>query len=118
MPPPSAKEILSRAIGTAPAAGSMEQHVQHFLDTLHDHGARIALRFEPRTDPPLMPLDLRDQTNVLAAAMADNSLDDAVVTAKVPAAFGVLGNLQRAGYVIARAPIPSAAPTSFEARRS
>jgi len=109
MPLPSAREILSRAIGAAPAAGSMEQHVQHFLDTLHDHGARIALRCEPNTDHPLTPLELRDQTSVLAAAMADNSLDDAVVAAKVPAAFGVLGNLQRAGYVVARAPIPSAA---------
>ncbi len=117
MPPPSAREILSRAIGTAPSAGSMEQHVQHFLDTLHAHGARIALRCEPRTDPLLTPLDLRDQTSVLAAAMAENSLDASVVADKVPAAFGVLGDLQRAGYVIARAPIPSAAPTSFEARR-
>ena len=107
VPSPSAREILSRAIGTAPAAGSMEQHVQHFLDTLHDHGARIALRCEPRTNHPITPLDLRDQTSVLASAMADNSLDAIAVADKVPAAFGVLGNLQRSGFVIARASIPS-----------
>ena len=126
MPPPSPREILRLAIVTAPAAGSVDQHVQHFLDTLHDNGARIALRGEPRTHDMLAPIDLRVQTTIFATAMAGKSPDQSAVAARVPEAFQALANLQCSGYVIAETPAakpsqdtapPTSFTTSFEARR-